>query len=166
MGGGFHVSGGGMPKKCRKLDIFLTFSRNYRRFWEKLGQMLRNLVIFWKMGENIQIFLENRGKIQIFGASRRHIRGSQRLVGGDPPPPKSSFWHLWGGIPPHQFQILWGGILSFMGGDLSNFCFLGGDPPHPPPVGKTLCAGINIFASLVNLVFFYSCIKIHNINII
>ena len=94
------------------------------------------------MLEKLCYFLKNRVKIKIFGASRRHIRGSKHLEGGDPPPEKSSRRsapRLEGGDPPPQIFNFEGGDFKFEGGDLSKFFFEGGDPPpHPPPLWKTL----------------------------
>ena len=65
-GGGFHVCGGGWQKCVENYTIFLVSQKLNVNFRKKLGQMLRDLVNFLKMGENIQIFLENSEKNQNF----------------------------------------------------------------------------------------------------
>ena len=47
---GFKLGGGGMPKTCRKWQIFWTTSWNFRIFWEILGEKMKNCFKCWKIG--------------------------------------------------------------------------------------------------------------------
>ena len=121
--------------------------------------------ILGKIGSNDRKsnnFLENRvkncnfrRKIEIFGTSRRHRRGSKHLVGGIPPKKffsGASRRHLWGGIPPTNFGFYGGGFWVLWGGICPKIFLWGGIPPRPPPQWETLEHGERLIdgASLTN----------------
>ena len=55
------------------------------------GKLRKNFENFALCAENQQKFKENGVKIEIFGASRRHVCESENLVGGDPGAPGQTF---------------------------------------------------------------------------
>ena len=94
---------GGDTENVAKITHFLD---NIQKFSSILGKIWSNdgkLVYFLENGVKNRNFWR---KIEIFGASRRHISGSEHFEGGDPPPQK--FFRrfapaLEGGDPPPLF---------------------------------------------------------------
>ena len=113
--------------------------------------------ILGKIGSNDRKsnnFLENRvkncnfrRKIEIFGTSRRHRRGSKHLVGGDPPQKNfsgASRRHLWGGDPPPLISDFMGGDFGFYGGGICPKIFLRLRKPQQQPVMCRLKVDVSV----------------------
>ena len=104
MGGDSNFVGG----DTENVSKITHFSDNIQKLSSILGKIWSNdgkLVYFLENGVKNRNF---RRKIEIFGASRRHISGSEHFEGGIPPLKNfsgASRRHLRGGIPPTILKI-------------------------------------------------------------
>ena len=140
-GGGISNFVGGDTGNVPKITFFSDYVQKLSSILGKIGSNDRKSNNFL---ENRVKNCNFRRKIEIFGTSRRHRRGSKHLVGGDPP--QKIFFRRFapalvgGGSPPTNFGFYGGGFWVLWGGDLSEKFFMGGIPPPSPPQWETLNA--------------------------